>query len=139
MADSTYSLNPWIEYWLKHRFIYGIPAPIWVTYVDVIEGYINAQKLRPVAPEVYEGLIASAALPAAASREAVALFPKIPFPGGIRLPHFHFKGQLYMLNSDQWKGFSDRIVKEFQAKLADGHKLNFEQVLDVSEAVSGIA
>lgn len=138
MADGVYSMNPLIEYWLKHRFIYGIPAPIWLTHAQVIEDYINSQRLKPVAPELYEGLLVSGALSAATSREAVALFPKIPFPGGIRIPHLHFRGQLYTLNSDQWKGFSEKVVKEFQAKLADAHKLTFEQVLDVSEAVSGI-
>ncbi|MBI5042518.1 MAG: hypothetical protein HZC10_01510 [Nitrospirae bacterium] len=37
---------------------------------------------------------------------------------GIRIPPLHFRGDIYLLSEEQWKGFSGKVVKDFQAKLA---------------------
>ena len=42
---------------------------------------------------------------------------------GIRIPHLHFRGDIYFLSEEQWKGFSGKVVKDFQAKLAKGRAL----------------
>jgi hypothetical protein len=38
--------------------------------------------------------------------------------GGIRVPHLHFRGEIYMLNNDQWNDFSKGMVEKLSAKLA---------------------
>jgi len=61
-----------------------------------------------------------------------------PWPGGIKIAHLHFKGDIYLLNESQWKNFSVGVVREFQNKLAKVNTVSFEQVMEISEAVDGI-
>jgi hypothetical protein len=63
---------------------------------------------------------------------------KIHYPGGIRMPHFHFEGDIYLLDEKQWKEFSRNIIKEFQAKLSTVNIVNFEQLIELSEAIDSL-
>jgi transposase len=58
--------------------------------------------------------------------------------GGIRVPHLHYKGELYLLNKKQWNEFSGEILKEFSKKLAETKTVNFGQLMDLSETMNEI-
>lgn len=123
-------LNPF----LVKRWIYGIPAPFWLKNLKIIEDTIRVQKLRAVPSES----IMTGPLFASIPGEQEKAIPKIglrPFPGGIRIPHLHFKGDVFLLNEEQWTAFSGKVVKDFQAKLAKVQSVNFEQVMEMSEAI----
>ena len=60
-------------------------------------------------------------------------------PGGIRIPHLHFRGDVYLLNEKQWKDFSIKVIKDFQAKLSRVNTVSFEQEMEISEAVDSLA
>ncbi len=62
------------------------------------------------------------------------LKPK-PFPGGMRVPHLHFKDDIYLLNHEQWKEFSSMAVKNFREKLAKVETVNFDKLMELSEAI----
>ncbi len=62
------------------------------------------------------------------------LRPK-PFPGGMKVAHLHFKDDVYLLNHEQWKEFSSKVVKNFQEKLAKIETVNFDKMMELSEAI----
>lgn len=143
---------------------YGRKAELWMGHEAFIEKFIATNKLETVSQKsldqaasvaggiIIDGrefgiiitdgrferaLLETAATSVAKSKEPARL--KIPsFPGGIRGPHIHFGGDIYLLNDKQWQEFSDRIIKNIQEKLANAKAINFEQVMELSEAASGI-
>jgi len=46
-----------------------------------------------------------------------AKFLPKPFPGGKRGPHLHYGGAVYAVNPEQWKVFTDAVIKDCQARL----------------------
>jgi hypothetical protein len=58
--------------------------------------------------------------------------------GGIRIPHFHFGGDVYLLNEDQWRTFSSGLLKDFAKKLTGAKNISFSQLVDVADAVEEI-
>ena len=60
--------------------------------------------------------------------------------GGIKVPHLHVADKLYMLNDDQWKQLSTKIVELSQEKLAKAKKpVSFEQAAALAHAVEQLA
>lgn len=122
---------------LVKRWIYGIPAPFWLKNLKIIEDTIRVQKLKALPSEslMTESLFA----PMVGEQEkAVSKINLHPFPGGIRLPHLHFKRDVYLLNEEQWTAFSGKIIKDFQTKLAKVNTVNFEQAMEISEAIDSL-
>lgn len=126
-------INPF----LVKRWIYGIPAPFWLKNLNIIEKMIQEQRLQSVPSE---SLMTEALYTPMVGEQEKAI-PRIrqrPFPGGIRIPHLHFKGDVYLLDEEQWKKFSGNIIKDFQTKLAKVKTVNFEQVMEISEAIDSL-
>ncbi|MCE1164951.1 MAG: hypothetical protein LWX07_06075 [Bacteroidetes bacterium] len=55
--------------------------------------------------------------------------------GGPIFPHLHLDGDVYLLNDEQWKTFSEGILKGIKEKIANAGKVNFAQVSALAEAV----
>ncbi|GAB4535660.1 MAG: hypothetical protein Fur0020_03140 [Thermodesulfovibrionia bacterium] len=129
-------MNGHINPFLIRKWIFGMPAPFWLKNIKMIEEVIRKQKLEPVPAEslMAEGPLA----PMAGEQEkAIRIWPR-PIPGGIRIPHLHFRGDVYILNESQWKEFAGKVVKDFQAKLSKVNTVSFEQVMEISEAVDSL-
>jgi hypothetical protein len=47
------------------------------------------------------------------------------FPGGIKIPHLHFQGDIYILNDKQWKEISTEVINGLRKKIADAKSVNF--------------
>jgi hypothetical protein len=108
---------------------------MWMSHHAMIAKFIEKHNLIAVPHEHLPGsqmrvpserLEASADLP----------FKPYPFPGGIRVPHLHFKGEIYLLNRKQWKEFAGDTIKGFHEKLERANNVTFDQLMEVSEAVS---
>ncbi len=132
-------MNGHINPFLIRRWIYGMPAPFWLKNIKTIEKVIREQKLEPVSVEslMTEAPHAPMGAMAGEQEKARRIWPR-PIPGGIRIPHLHFRGDVYLLNEGQWKEFSGKVVKDFQNKLANVNTVNFEQVMEISEAVDSL-
>jgi hypothetical protein len=126
---------------------YGRPEPIWVVYNDIVENAISELKLSPLDKEHYPimGLGREPFVPGAQYAQAAQTGQqqvekiKIPdFPGGLKCPHLHHKRDIYLLNDEQWKAFSNNIIKGFSAKLSQIGTVSFEQLLQTSEAISAL-
>jgi hypothetical protein len=109
----------------EKKWWYGGPWDLWINNVKVIGDFVRKQQLKPVEVQF---------TPMTAGATKAGIIPK-PFPGGIRVPHLHWKEGLYMLNDQQWKTFSAGILTQYQAKLAKVGSVGFEQLMDVSAGV----
>ena len=143
-AQSLTKFYPYEKYdlsWFPRWFI-GIPVDFWLSNARIIEEVIKKNQLKPVAAEslynefVYGlGQVERVAETASTRARARELKLPFPFPGGIRVPHLHFKGDLFLLDKKQWDSFSKKVVEGLQQKLADAHSVNLEQVVKLSEAI----
>jgi len=125
-------LKPW--WWM------GIPAPFWIINHKPIGQFIQKNEIKPVAPELLPDLPMEPQFSMGQEMALRAFAPIKPrtYAGGIKIPHFHYKGDLFVLTDKQWKEFSADIVKGFQSKLARANTVNFEQVIEISEVIDGI-
>lgn len=122
---------------IERRWWYGGPRDIWIKHVDAIQKLITEKKLKPVDPSHYIPDLPTQVI-SQTLEGATPTFRRIHFPGGIRLPHVHFKGDMYLLSDEQWKEFSGKLVKEFQAKLSRARVLNIESLMDLSAAIDTV-
>lgn len=115
---------------LERKWLYGGPWDIWVRRVDMIGNFIREQKIKPVAvADLPTHPFLATEQPAATARAIVR--PR-PFPGGLRSPHLHFKGDIYLVNQEQWRGFSGTVIKQYQEKLGKAGTIGFDQLMDVA-------
>ena len=118
---------------------YGLPRPdLWVQYLHVFERIVEKFKLKPVGPEhLYTVAMPGVEIqspPVVRAGKTLPIKP-IPYPGGLRIPHIHFKGDVYMVNAEQWKVATTEILKDFQAKLNSAHTVGFEQMMDLTDVM----
>lgn len=122
---------------LLNRIIWirGIPpVDFWIRREGMISEFVQKNKLKPIdtLPYEIEGLTGAVE----AREEKAALAVRRPaFPGGMRVPHLHFKGSVYVLNEQQWQAFSGNVIKDLNEKLAKASVLSFDQVRDIAEGI----
>ncbi len=118
------------------RWIFGLPAPFWLKNGRMIEEIVHKNQLKPVPagslPDVV-GMMAETT-----ETRAPLVVDKRPYPGGIRVAHLHFKGDIYLLEENLWREVSGKMVKEFQAKLSKVNTVNFEQAMELSETMESL-
>lgn len=128
-----YEINPYLE----KVWRYGRPPDLWIKNIDVVKEFIAKYNLKPI-PMGHlpmSGTMAELQPKTTTKR----LTPKpIPFPGGIRLAHLHYQDDIYVLNAEQWKEFSGRLMKDFQTKLATVKTIGFEQLIELSAAIDSL-
>lgn len=129
----------------------GRPAEIWARSEIFIKDFIKKNGLKPVSDiyldpvsaaaggviidgmvgEYFEGSLSNF------SKEASLRWP-IPFPGGLKGPHVHFQEKVFFLNDKQWRNFSNGVIKDIQEKLSRANEIGFQELIEISEAVSGL-
>jgi hypothetical protein len=116
-------------FWIPERFPWGRPAPFWIRFREIVGKTIREYKLEPVDPQYGRGLVLSV-------REEP--LPEIHWPGGLRTPHLHFKGELYELTPEQWDEFSGQVMADFREKLTRAGTVTFDKLLELSDAIDSI-
>jgi len=53
-------------------------------------------------------------------------------------PHLHYRGNVYVLTTDQWVKFSAPILVNLKAKLNAAKTISFGKMLSISESVNAI-
>ena len=127
------------------RWFIGIPVDFWLTNARIIKDVIKENRLKPVAAESlhHEFMYGMKRFEFEAENEPMMASEDnfrlpFPFPGGIRVPHLHYKGDLFILDEKQWGNFSQKIVEGLQQKLTTANSVNFEQVVILSEAIDAL-
>jgi hypothetical protein len=121
------------------RWRIGIPRDFWYTHVNRIGQFIAENKLTPVSQlrfAVGTRMSAEAEERAQPRMQSAAMLRD--WRGGIRTPHLHLHGELYMLDQDQWMKFTDQVRKDVSQKLklaGESKHVGFEQFVDLTEAL----
>lgn len=137
--------NPLVDWQWK----IGVPKDFWSAQLKNVEKYVTANKeqLKKVEVSTRAGLSPSVicsvgpevATKASGESKAIAAI-QLPewINGGMRTPHLHYNGEIYILTKEQWKQFSGQILKEFSKKLADTSTISFEQLMELSDTVNSV-
>lgn len=128
--------------------INGGRMELWLNMREISHGIVEKFKLRPLAEEVIAthtyplaGQIAEPAeMPQmkAMPAEAIRKIPRIDPRGGMRLPHLHLDGKIFMLEGEVYREFSKQIIGNIQKRVSAAGTIPFNQLLEVSEASIGL-
>jgi hypothetical protein len=128
--------------YLDRVWEHGEPAPIWIYSAKMVNTFIRQNKIRPVPyenlPYVEDPAPVTLGRATAKSRAVTKKPWPRPFPGGLRFPHFHCKGRIYVLNDKLWNKFSRLIMKDFQTKLNQAETISFQNVMELSNVITAI-
>jgi hypothetical protein len=129
----TFPPNPFYRRWW-----FGIPVPIWLNRMEMIKAFIKENDLKPADLET---LPITPFMNQAAGAELAERAPKVRwpgFPGGIRIPHLHYRGDIFLLKEEVWQNFSTGLVKDLQGRLGKAKSVSFEQAMEISEAIDSL-
>lgn len=116
----------------------GWPGP-WIVNEDRVKKFIEINKLNPMSHESFQPRALEVKEKAAIEAKSQVNPIYIIDPrGGMRNPHLHYKGKIYLLDSKQWNKFSTEVVKDFSKKLAEANSVTYEQLVELSDAMTGI-
>jgi hypothetical protein len=109
----------------------------WVSQVATIGRYVDAhaKELTKVQGALHS---TAAAAPEAATRASSRTIMWDPTRGGMRMPHLHYAGEIFILNEGQWAEFSKSAVSALAEKMGKAQKVTFESVMQVSDAIAGM-
>jgi hypothetical protein len=105
----------------------------WVSQVDIVERYVKSVGKELIQIHVAETNV-SRQEPKAAAAGKVILWD--PTRGGMRMPHLHYAGEIYILSEGQWADFGKTAMKALVEKMGKMQKITFENVMQVSEALA---
>jgi hypothetical protein len=119
--------------------VFGIRADHWLVHRKPIEEFVKKHRI-PAA--VSEHAMAERMLPASSLRgvernEIEEWLRRRPWPG-IRPPHLHLDGDIYLLTDEQWREYSQMAIKEVQEKLGRTQTISFHDMMEISETVGGL-
>lgn len=111
----------------------------WLSELPVVARFIDAHareltKVR-VAGQAPVAVAAESELSPAETRRALIWDPT---RGGMRMPHLHYSGEIYMLNDHQWADFSKGALSALVQRLGKAQAVPFEKVMELSESMSGM-
>lgn len=107
----------------------------WLVQRQVVAKFIKKYKIPAIEREFLPISDIHTSMEKTKSSKPIIIRP-IPFPGGIRIPHLHFKGELYLLNQKQWKEIAGDAIKGFQEKMRRANTVSFNQLMELAEAVN---
>ena len=131
MADLLY------DYRLKPWEIYGGKRPFFVRYADLVADVINDFKLNPIKEYTHSPAIKATSAEASDREKMIYYDPDIW--GGKRFAHLHYRGEVYMLNREQWQSFTARVKDNLIDRLHTANNISVEQLLDLNDAIDPIA
>lgn len=119
-----------IEMW---RWRAGGPRDFWLVNAEQVGKFIHTNKLKPIPQESLE--MRAPGAEKAAEEKSIQWWWKA---GGIRTPHLHFEGNIYLLNAKQWNTFSSGIIQEFGRKLSEANTVNYGNLMHLADAMNEI-
>ncbi len=112
----------------------------WVSHLPAISKYVeaHAKELTKVQVASQARLAVAAEAGGGAARVTSRQVMWDPTRGGMRMPHLHYAGEIFLLNESQWADFSKSAVAALADKMTKAQKVSFETVMQISDAVAGI-
>lgn len=129
------------QYYIERPRILAGPHPILdFARIDMIKEFaekgVRITENEAIVAERDLNAAAKAKLPVS-EENAMTLLPRY-FPGGIRSPHVHYNGDIYLLNKENWNAFSSKIIEGFRTKLANAKGINYDQLMKLGDAMQEI-
>lgn len=103
---------------------------LWFRYSSIVESVIKANKLKPAQTHLMTITTGKGERPVIP--ESIL---RLKFPGGIITPHLHFGTEIYLTTDEQWRGFTAKVLEQFQAKLAKAKNVSFPQIMELSGSI----
>lgn len=108
---------------------------LWVRFNELTAAFIAAQQPTRV-------VATGGAAMAAQTAEVRSAKPPITWDGnkwgGMKGPHLHYGGEIYILSDKQWQDFSAQVLGKLKEKLNSAQKVTFNQLMEVSDAVESL-
>jgi hypothetical protein len=57
------------------------------------------------------------------------------WPGGLKNPHLHYQGNVYLLDDAQWSKFTTPILKELSTKLTSSPSISFDGLVNAHTTI----
>jgi hypothetical protein len=134
--------NPFL-YWIWRN---GGRREFWAVFENQVGDFIKNSKIPALSKEAQMNLAMGsflapadiAAAPKAPTANILSAVIPIWWHGGMISPHLHFKGNVYVLNTEQWVRFSAPILENLKAKLNSAKTVSFGKMIAVSESINAI-
>ena len=134
-------VDPFDPPWWWRKWIWGIRADIWIKNGGISEKLIKAGQATRIDPQSLPpvGDIGGGITPVAqAEKPKAPALLKIQFPGGIRFPHLHYKGDVYQVSPEGWKEFTQVFMDGMVQKLKAAKGVSFDQVMEISSSIDAL-
>lgn len=129
--------SEYLRYWKE-----GGRWDLWVHDVSTVHDFITHHKVKAIGKEDLLARKRVLDMPAAAvsvdTESYSGLIPRIGYAGGMRAPHLHYNGEIYSLDRAQWREFAERTLGTLRERLAEVKTVGFDQLMELSEAVSAV-
>ena len=126
------------DYPFKPWEIFGGKRALFVRYADVIGDLIQDFKLQPIRDEILVPTMRMAGAAKAAPSAEMLQHIDPGIYGGKRFAHLHFRGEVFMLNREQWQAFTGRVKDDLIERLHAADTISVEQFQDLSDAIDPI-
>ncbi|HET9555212.1 MAG TPA: hypothetical protein VFP50_19765 [Anaeromyxobacteraceae bacterium] len=127
----------WHELQLKN----GGRRDFWISQVALVERFLqtHAKELTKVQvtaqPHVAAAEVGMPGVPAQATMRTLTWDPT---RGGMRMPHLHYAGEIYIMNEAQWAELGKSAVTALAEKMTKAQHVGFESVMQLSDVVAGL-
>ena len=114
--------------------------PLWWLFSESVGRFVEKarpQKLLVRAERMEKSSVAPEKLEQGGVVPPIVLRPHEVY-GGIRVPHLHHGGEIYLLTSEQWKEFSNHMLSKLTQCLRDANSVSFDQLMDISSSVASL-
>jgi len=103
------------------------------TYAHTMVGGVGevGEMSERVAPQTMQSV---KAMPSEAIRKNFWIDPR----GGMKSPHLHLDGKIFMLEGEVYREFSKQLINNIQKRVSAAGAIQFNQLLKVSEASIGL-
>lgn len=127
------------DYRLKPWEIFGGKRPFFLKYADLIKDVIQDFKLEPIQQEMIAPTFRASNFDKSTLTKEMMAYIDPGIIGGKRFAHLHYRGDIYMLNHEQWRTFTGRIKDDMIERLKMADAISVEQFQDLSDAIDPIA
>jgi len=113
----------------------------WLTNAPAVNEFIRQNSLAAVKAELLEPALRPSGIAAPQAQiqahvTTTAIWDRGGRYGGIRVPHFHSAGDIYLLNDQQWAAFSEKVLAGVREKLGQTRKIGYDQLMEVADVAA---
>ncbi|WP_152643307.1 hypothetical protein [Anaeromyxobacter sp. PSR-1] len=110
----------------------------WISHVALVERFVQThlKELTKVQTDPQQRTIGAETGVAAGAAARVLMWD--PTRGGMRTPHLHYGGELYVMSEPQWAELSKAAVSAMTERMTKAQRVGFDTVMQLSDVVAGM-